>query len=579
MSTEIKKTKGFFHQILVEIKILFSSKFNIILAALIILGAIAVPIVGKVQSNRVPVRYYGNSDMEDLNVDGQIISAENPLFWEIRDMLQMIEHYEQNASTETDDLTIEFFNLLLDGSLLMATQVDSYEDYRSDLTWQRMQLVTEKFILEHLDVPQEDLIMVVQYRMYFEPAEFKKKYYDLSQLEVLQKLEEIDARIEQLDKIVLENDHREYYRFQMKQVQDSIQENLDRIEALEKDIVENPQNEDMYNEQIVNLQRSISSLQEIDIPDYEYRIANDIVPRSGDWRDTALETKRNAQYFVIHNVLLTEEEFEQEDYLKREFKTYNAYKKNWQDEMDAQTQKQFVAEQSLASGKPDMDYVADGARKKKVGFLWYSLIIAMLASVIGGGLMAKEYQSGTIRLLLIRPKTRVKIVLSKFIALIAVCLALYIAADVVNFVANGVVFGFSDYSFPNYTISSGAGGIGFMAYYLPKLLICFISVLFAGSLAYFFSMVTRSTAISVAIPLISFVGSLIVMQMVMYRNNMQWLAYTPIPYFNLSMFFTTDMTYMGFKPIMGLGIVMLLGLSALLVALGVFISDKRDITN
>jgi ABC-2 type transport system permease protein len=276
---------------------------------------------------------------------------------------------------------------------------------------------------------------------------------------------------------------------------------------------------------------------------------------------------------------MSEADFESNDYLKREYKTYAAYKKNWQKEQDQQTENLYVAEQSLASEKPDMDFVTDGSRKKKVSFLWYSLVIALFGAVIGGGLMAREYQSGTIRLLLIRPKTRVKIVLSKFLALLALCIGLYIVVDVINALMTGFLFGFGDYSFPNYSISSGAKGINFFGFYIGNFLTCCISVLFACCTAYFFSMVTRNTAISVAAPLIVFVASLFLMQAAHNTPSMKWLAYTPIAYVDFSTFFISNMTYWSFEPMMGLGIAMMLVFSLLLLAAGVFVSEKRDITN
>ena len=86
-----RKTKGFFYQILVEFRILFSSKFTIIIAALILLGSIAVPVLDKIQSGKEDTIYYG-MDVEDLNVDGQIISVNNPQYWEIRNYLDEIQN-------------------------------------------------------------------------------------------------------------------------------------------------------------------------------------------------------------------------------------------------------------------------------------------------------------------------------------------------------------------------------------------------------------------------------------------------------------------------------------------------------
>jgi ABC-2 type transport system permease protein len=469
--------------------------------------------------------------------------------------------------------------MLLDNAVLIAAHVDSYEDYRSDLSWERQQIVTDKFIFEHLDLPKEDLIAAIQYRMYMELTEMDEKYYSLSQLEVLEKISELEEQIAIIDDIIVNNDHIAYYDYQINNRKQSIEENLDKITTLEQDIIESPSNEEMYSDQIEQLERTNSMYTTIDIPNLEYRAEHNIVPRSGEWKDNAMQAKQNAQYNLIYNELMSEADFESNDYLKREYKTYAAYKKNWQKEQDQQTENLYVAEQSLASEKPDMDFVTDGSRKKKVSFLWYSLVIALFGAVIGGGLMAREYQSGTIRLLLIRPKTRVKIVLSKFLALLALCIGLYIVVDVINALMTGFLFGFGDYSFPNYSISSGAKGINFFGFYIGNFLTCCISVLFACCTAYFFSMVTRNTAISVAAPLIVFVASLFLMQAAHNTPSMKWLAYTPIAYVDFSTFFISNMTYWSFEPMMGLGIAMMLVFSLLLLAAGVFVSEKRDITN
>jgi ABC-2 type transport system permease protein len=579
MNTNTKKTKGFFFQILVELKVLLSSKFNIIVAAIIILGSIAVPVVGKIQSEKDTGPYYGNRDMEDIEIDGQIISVNNPQYWEVRNYTEEIKYMTEKASVKADDLTIEYLNMLLDNAVLIAAHVDSYEDYRSDLSWERQQIVTDKFIFEHLDLPKEDLIAAIQYRMYMELTEMDEKYYSLSQLEVLEKISELEEQIAIIDDIIVNNDHIAYYDYQINNRKQSIEENLDKITTLEQDIIESPSNEEMYSDQIEQLERTNSMYTTIDIPNLEYRAEHNIVPRSGEWKDNAMQAKQNAQYNLIYNELMSEADFESNDYLKREYKTYAAYKKNWQKEQDQQTENLYVAEQSLASEKPDMDFVTDGSRKKKVSFLWYSLVIALFGAVIGGGLMAREYQSGTIRLLLIRPKTRVKIVLSKFLALLALCIGLYIVVDVINALMTGFLFGFGDYSFPNYSISSGAKGINFFGFYIGNFLTCCISVLFACCTAYFFSMVTRNTAISVAAPLIVFVASLFLMQAAHNTPSMKWLAYTPIAYVDFSTFFISNMTYWSFEPMMGLGIAMMLVFSLLLLAAGVFVSEKRDITN
>ncbi len=573
-----KKTKNFLFQILTEIKMLFTSKFTIILVALIVLAAIAVPIISKINSNKEPETRY-NRGWDDIVIDGVTVPVDSPIYWDIRDIVDMKKNLEDNASTKADDLTLEFFDIMLEGYLIMAEKITSYEDFRYDLTWQRVQAVSEKFVFENLEEDKDDLMQAIQYRMHYEPTDFNKRFYSLSQIEVLERITELEQEIEKIDNIVLNNDYVSYYELQIDKDKEGIEENLERIEALEKDIVENPANEEMYSEQIENLEQRIRIIEEINIPSNQYRIDNNIIPDSGDWRDVALRNKVNASSNLIYDKKLTREEFEEQQYMQEQYKTYKAYTEWWEKQREETTEKLYVAEQSLATGKPDMNYVDNGTRRKKTYFLWYSLVLAIFAAVVGGGIIAREYQSGTIRLLLIRPKTRTKLVLSKFLALMIVCIGVYMVSDIVNALSNGVVFGFKDYTFPNYTISSGADGISFWAYYLPKFFTCAISILFAGATAFLLSSATKNTALSVAIPIVLFVGSLIVMQFISYRPNMNWLSYTPIPYINFSQYYISSNSYSTFVPKLGFGIPLMTGLSLVFVALGVLISEKRDVTN
>ena len=69
--------------------------------------------------------------MEDIEIDGQIISVNNPQYWEVRNYTEEIKYMTEKASVKADDLTIEYLNMLLDNAVLIAAHVDSYEDYRS----------------------------------------------------------------------------------------------------------------------------------------------------------------------------------------------------------------------------------------------------------------------------------------------------------------------------------------------------------------------------------------------------------------------------------------------------------------
>ena len=120
----------------------------------------------------------------------------------------------------------------------------------------------------------------------------------------------------------------------------------------------------------------------------------------------------------------------------------------------------------------------------------------MFAVLLVGWAIASEFQHGTIRLLMIRPKTRTKILMAKFIAALTLSLAVYVLGSLLNLITNGILFGFSDYAYPNYTIS---GDVNFFAYYVPKLLACTVSIIFAFAVAFMLSVVIKNVAVAIAV--------------------------------------------------------------------------------
>jgi len=364
----------------------------------------------------------------------------------------------------------------------------------------------------------------------------------------------------------------------------------DQIAVLEQDIIENPVNEEMYNDQIESMRRSIDNIINISIPTQQYKKDNNIVPNSGDWREEAVNNIESMKYMLVDFTILPQEDFEKDEYLKQQYGNYKDYTEKMQKKADECNEAIYVAQASLDNNKPDMRFVSKGARNQTVNFLWYSMAVAVFGVLIGGGLIAREFQDGTIRLLLIRPKTRTKLLLSKLLSLLLICALLYFGAGIVNMLVNGIVFGFSDFTYPNYTVSSGAAGVGFLAYFLPKFLVCYITILFAVSTAFFFSVSTKNTAVSVAVPIVFFVASLIGMELLANTVRYHWVAFTPLPYINLASFFTSSgtndiwydiyySTERGVQPILEYGVALLTVLSGLLVTAATLIFMKKDITD
>jgi ABC-type transport system involved in multi-copper enzyme maturation permease subunit len=99
------------------------------------------------------------------------------------------------------------------------------------------------------------------------------------------------------------------------------------------------------------------------------------------------------------------------------------------------------------------------------------------------------------------------------------------------------------------------------------------------------SVVVKNTAVSIAVPIVCFVGCFIATTyMLAFGNRLTWLVYTPIPYVQLSSFFiqyspVQQMMQNGVAISMPFGVTLLLVLSAVCTFVSILVFNKRDITN
>lgn len=162
--------------------------------------------------------------------------------------------------------------------------------------------------------------------------------------------------------------------------------------------------------------------------------------------------------------------------------------------------------------------------------------LGIIVVIIAGGIVANEFQKGTIRLLVIRPNKRWKILLSKFITVIIITLLFAVVTYCVSFVASGVFFGFKDYFISDLVYyNSGVKEVNFILHSVGKMFILLIPVIFSGLLAFGLSVVTRNTALSVGLSIFLFVGYGII-GAILTLIRFPFINYTFIPYLDYSQF-------------------------------------------
>ena len=413
----------------------------------------------------------------------------------------------------------------------------------------------------------------------------KNKYLNLSAEEKLAGLTKAEDELNNLYSIVETNNFPMYIDLRIAQENKSIEDLKKQIEQQEQEIIRNPDQEDIINETIMYLKRNIRQIEENTIPLLLLRKEKNIIPGQDTWQNRALNDIEMYRNQLTYTEIISEEQFNQQPWMVQQYGNYQNYVEIMQKQIDEMNKAIIIAEKSIYADKPDMKFVSNSTRNKTVSFLNYSVFVTLFAVLLGGWLMASEFQQGTIRLLMIRPKTRLKILSAKFISALIICLVVFAAGSLLNMITNGIVYGFADYAYPNYTIE---GEIGFFAYYLPKMLACIVPIIFGYALAFMVSVLIKNVAVSIAIPIAGYIGNMILMATFSYRGIPKWLAYTPLPYLQLSTYFTTASTpYIIYDPMytsgvtvnLTYGIILLLALSAVCIVVASIVFQKRDITN
>ncbi|MCL6631386.1 MAG: ABC transporter permease [Alicyclobacillus herbarius] len=202
------------------------------------------------------------------------------------------------------------------------------------------------------------------------------------------------------------------------------------------------------------------------------------------------------------------------------------------------------------------------------------VLVTLFAAVVAADIIASEFSSGTIKLLLIRPMRRGKILISKYVASLLFALALIVELALAAWIVGGITFGFDGLSTP-YLYANHAGDIEQMPMYAHVLamygLKC-INLLMIVTISFMISVLLRSSALAIAISLLLlFVGS----TLVQFLSSHTWVKFI--------LFANTDLTqYMDGTPVvkgmtLGFSIVVLAVYFILFHLVSWIVFTRRDV--
>ncbi|MBK5242847.1 MAG: ABC transporter permease [Clostridium sp.] len=127
-------------------------------------------------------------------------------------------------------------------------------------------------------------------------------------------------------------------------------------------------------------------------------------------------------------------------------------------------------------------------------------LISLFAIILGGKIVANEFSEGTIKLLLIRPSKRWKILLSKYITIMGQTILMLLVLFIVSFVLGGILFSFKGAATP-YIANSGGKitEINMVAHIVQIYGLQCVNLVMMVTLAFMISSVFRNSAMAIGI--------------------------------------------------------------------------------
>lgn len=385
--------------------------------------------------------------------------------YELQELKRTIDSYDKNSPGEKE----EYYNTLSNIKLYELT--DKYKE-----PWKKI------LIRENL----RDIIHSMNNAKYIEKDieaynEYKKEY---------------DAFLKELDS----NDWKYF-------VNKEIKASTDEIASLEKER-EKAKNKELYNSRIKEEKNKLEKL--------KLRLEKDI-PYDNNYLNTALEDYKQApqtykefKESIIKNT--SEFNIKEEYQIKRQ---YIEYMKN-------NANNKYIIDNKVDINSPKT------TRNLLINTLSDNfLFIMIIVAAVAGSIVSTEFDKGTIKLLLIRPYSRNKILLSKYIVSMFMIIFAILSAFIMQLIIGGIFFGFSSLNIPvviyNF-VQNKVMHINLFKYIFDNVLAVLPEFILLATLAFAISTITNVSTLGVALPIVG-VGAADIINLIAINRNIMPLKY------------------------------------------------------
>lgn len=438
--------------------------------------------------------------------------------YELQELKRTIDSYDKNSPGEKE----EYYNALSNIELYELT--DKYKE-----PWKKI------LIRENL----RDIIHSMNNAKYIEKDieaynEYKKEY----------------------DKFLKELDSNSWKYFVNKEIKTT----TDEIYSLEKER-EKAKNKELYNSRIKEEKNKLEKL--------KLRLEKDI-PYDNNYLNTALEDYKQApqtykefKESIIKNT--SEFNIKEEYQIKRQ---YIEYMKN-------NANNKYIIDNKVDINSPKT------TRNLLINTLSDNFIFIMIIVAAGAGsIVSTEFDKGTIKLLLIRPYSRNKILLSKYIVSMFMIIFAILSAFIMQFIIGGIFFGFSSLNIPvviyNF-VQNKVMHINLFKYIFDNVLAVLPEFILLATLAFAISTITNVSTLGVALPIVG-VGVADIINLIAINRNI-----IPLKYFVTLNWNFTNYLYGGVNSFPTLSIPFSILICAIyfliMIIIAFIVFNKRNIKN
>ena len=297
-----------------------------------------------------------------------------------------------------------------------------------------------------------------------------------------------------------------------------------------------PKSDTSYYNALVDYCTDVISCYESYGEGIDYLLLNDCEYASWEY-NTVEGILYNSAYSCESSMPVTQDEFSTLPY-RFSYSDFEDYNEDMKNERLLALEAQEYALCSLANAIPLSAALASSTKAAVADqFRSFGGMLAILFICYAGVMMAQEYSSGTIRLLLIKPCSRKRIIWSKFACMAFWWIIIAASALIILSAENMLVLGVNDIFVPD--LKAVRGGIAKIPSFVTFLGIFgeeFVLAMLYVAFATLFAVLTKKSVLSIVFPMLVSLGAsaIQVFCVTLYDYGATFLAYTPFFYLDFS---------------------------------------------